>query len=224
MNSLRYMKNDPLGDPMAVVETRLAHDVHRTATSLLAQAATDRSVPLSSLAQLRDFLVANLRHHHETEDEDLWPQILAADPAAAHALDSLSHEHERLDAALDALDAVDMTEGDSGAQDEARDALRAAAREVRDLVHDHLAHEEPFLLPALRDHIGAAAWEGFSQRVVATTPPVAGHLMIGFLDEVGKPDDVEKMLAALPEPVRPLLPAMRLQATQDLRVLRGTGS
>lgn len=218
------MNNDPLDDPMAVVETRLVHGVHRTATSLLAEAATDRSVPLSSLAQLRDFLVANLRHHHETEDADLWPQIVAADPAAADALDSLSHEHERLDAALDALDAVDMKEGDSEAQDKARDALHVAAREVRDLVHDHLAHEEPILLPALRDHIGTAAWESFSQRVVVTTPPVAGHLMIGFLDEVGKPDDVEKMLATLPEPVRPLLPAMRLQATQDLRVLHGTGS
>ncbi|MFJ9711859.1 hemerythrin domain-containing protein [Streptomyces sp. NPDC101234] len=218
------MTMDTLGDPMAVVETRLAHDVHRAATSLLAEAAANRSVPLGALTRLRDFLVANIRHHHETEDGDLWPQILAVAPSAARALDVLSEEHERLDSALDALDAVVMNEGDSGAADQVRDALRAAAVEVRDTVHDHLTHEEPFLLPALRDHISPAAWEDFSQRVIATTPPVGGHLMIGFLDEVGKPDDVETMLAALPEPVRPLLPAMRLQAAQDLRVLRGTGS
>jgi hypothetical protein len=48
--------------------------------------------------------------------------------------------------------------------------------------------------------------------------------MVGFLDEVGTPAEVELVLAGLPEPVRPLLPAMRRQAADDLRILRGTGS
>jgi iron-sulfur cluster repair protein YtfE (RIC family) len=212
-------------EPMAVLETRLAHDVHRVATTLLAEAAVDPSAPLSALTQLRDFLVVNLRHHHETEDADLWPQITAAAPATAHALDELSEEHERLDKALDRLAAVVV--GDDGADEGpggGRTALHEAAVEVRDTVHSHLAHEEPILLPALREHISPEQWADFSQRVIATTPPVAGHLMIGFLDEVGTPAEVDLMLAALPEPVQPLLPAMRSQAAEDLRSLRGTGS
>lgn len=60
--------------------------------------------------------------------------------------------------------------------------------------------------------------------MIATTPPVAGHLMVGFLDEVGTPAEVELVLSGLPEPVRPLVPAMRLQAAADLGVLRGTGA
>ncbi|MFE2138245.1 hemerythrin domain-containing protein, partial [Streptomyces sp. NPDC059466] len=91
----------PPTDVPAVVETRLAHDVHRVATTLLAEAALDASVPLDATAQLRDFLVANLRHHHHTEDDDLWPRITAKAPAAAQALDSLTDEHDELDTALD---------------------------------------------------------------------------------------------------------------------------
>ncbi|MFD7445033.1 hemerythrin domain-containing protein [Streptomyces sp. NPDC059909] len=223
----------------AVVETRLAHQVHRVATTLLAEAAARPSVPLGALAQLRDFLVANLRHHHEAEDEDLWPRIVTAASATEHELGVLSEEHERLDAALDLLAAVNMTGdevedganeavgtglGGGGAVDGVRAALRDAAVAVRDTVHDHLAHEEPVLFPALRDHISPEDWQDFAQRVIATTPPVAGHLMVGLLDEVGTPAEVELVLAGLPEPVRPLLPAMRRQATEDLRILRGTGS
>ncbi|WP_431963803.1 hemerythrin domain-containing protein [Actinacidiphila sp. bgisy160] len=207
-------------EPMAVIETRLAHEVHRVATTLLAEAAVRPSVPLGTLARLRDFLVVNLRHHHETEDEDLWPQIVATAPATADALKELSAEHEHLDEALDRLAAVVL--GDDA--DGVRAALHEAATAVRDTVHGHLAHEEPILFPALREHVTPEYWADFSQRVIATTPPVAGHLMIGFLDEVGTPEEVALMLAALPEPVQPLVPALRRQAADDLRTLRGVAA
>jgi hypothetical protein len=197
-------------DPQAVVETRLIHATHRLGTGLLVDAGGRPSVPGEALAQLRDFLVVNLRHHHETEDEWLWPLIAAAAPGTKHALDELTEEHDRLDAALDRL---------AGTDDPS--ALREAAVEVRDSVHNHLAHEEPILFPALREHVTPAQWEEFAQRVVATTPPVAGHLMIGFLDEVGTPAEVESVLATMPPPMAELLPALRSQAAADLRVLRG---
>lgn len=226
---------------IAIMETRLVHETHRLATGLLADAAGRPSIPSESLAQLRDFLVVNLRHHHETEDEWLWPQIVAAAPDTKHALHKLSEEHERLDIALDRLAAATVTgaetagdaEGATGHRDsqgqdsvngDDRPALRQAAVEVRDSVRDHLTHEEPVLFPALRDHITPAQWKEFSQQVIATTPPVAGHLMIGFLDEVGTPAEVESMFVNMPQPVRALLPAMRSQAVADLRVLRGTSS
>lgn len=225
MNSVSYMTIDSINESTAVIETRLAHGVHRVATTLLTEAAVRPSVPLSALAQLRDFLVVNLRHHHETEDEDLWPRIVAAVPATAQELDALTEEHERLDAALDRLAATSVDDhGEGATSDGVRAALHDAAVAVRDTVHDHLAHEEPILFPALRDHVSPAEWKDFAQRVIATTPPVAGHLMVGFLDEVGTPAEVELVLAGLPEPVRPLLPAMRSQAADDLKILRGTGS
>ncbi|HEV2378109.1 MAG TPA: hypothetical protein VGS19_38835 [Streptosporangiaceae bacterium] len=45
------------------------------------------------------------------------------------------------------------------------------------------------------------------------------HLMIGFLDQAGTPQEVEVVLGNLPEPARPLVPAMREQAAATLRSL-----
>ncbi|MFE0512388.1 hypothetical protein [Streptomyces sp. NPDC058964] len=137
------------------------------ATALLAEAALRPAVPLEAVAQLRAFIVANLRHQD-------------------HA----------------------------GTEGVVRAALHAAAIEARDTVHDRPVDEEP--LPA--------DWEEFSRRVIAGTPPAAGHLMIGLLDEVGSSDEVALVLEGLPESILRLLPEMRRQATDDLRILRGAGS
>lgn len=211
----------------AVMETRLTHETHRLATGLLVDSADRTSTRPEALAALRDFIVTHLRHHHETEDALLWPRILAAAPETAPALDRLSEEHDRLDAALERLAALDITgpekaDGDDpeGPHRAARLALREAAVAVRDSVRDHLAHEEPVLFPALRVHITPAQWTEFAHQVITTTPPVAGHLAIGFLDEAGTPAEVESMLADMPPAVRELLPAMRSRAAEDLRDLR----
>ncbi|MER7682501.1 hemerythrin domain-containing protein [Streptomyces sp. NPDC096934] len=214
---------DSTADSTAVTETRLTHDVHRVATNLLVEAANRPSVPIGALAQLRDFLVAHLRHHHESEDHDLWPRISKIAPDATQGLDALSGEHDLLDAALDRLAATGLP-GSDVENETFRTAVRDAAVAVRDTVHKHLDHEEPILFPALREHISPAEWTQFAQHVIATTPPVAGHLMIGFLDEVGTPAEVELVLSGLPEVVHPLVPLMRMQATDELRVLRGARS
>lgn len=230
-------------DSPAITQTRLTHATHRLATDLLVDAVDRPSADPGRLAELRDFVVTHLRHHHETEDALLWPRIVAAAPETEHLLHRLSQEHDRLDDALDRLAAVDLPTGDqaaagadtesaghgvgpvrAGLRDDVRPVLREAAVAVRDSVRDHLAHEEPVLFPVLRDRITAAEWEEFAHQVVVTTPPVAGHLMIGFLDEAGTPAEVRSMLADMPGPVQDLVPAMRSRAAEDLRVLRGAAS
>jgi hemerythrin-like domain-containing protein len=207
---------DSNSEVMAVVETRLSHNLHRLATALLADAALRPTVPLVALVELRDFLVANLRHHHEAEDERLWPLVSAVAPAAADGLIELGAEHERLDSALDALNAVPV------AQDGDRPALHAAAVAVRDLIHVHLGHEEPLLFPVLRDDLPPEAWAVFSQHVIATSPPIAPHLLIGFFVEAGTAEEFELMLSGLPEPLQELVPVLREQGRSALAVLAGT--
>jgi hemerythrin-like domain-containing protein len=201
-------------EPVAVTETRLSHDMHREATSLLVEAAGRPSVPSAALAELRDFLVANLHHHHESEDGLLWPLITAVAPEVADSLSALSTEHDQLDAALDALGNVPIDDGSD------RAALTEAATAVRDLIRHHLEQEEPLLFPALRIHLSPEAWDDFSQKVIATSPPQGAHLLIGFFDEVGTPEEVQLVLDRLPEPVQPLVPEMRRQARAALDVLR----
>jgi hypothetical protein len=202
----------PVRETRAVVETRLMHGVHRRATSVLADAAGRDGVPDAPLAELRRFVVGTLRHHHESEDHRLWPLLTADAPHLTAALAVLTREHEQLDLALDALDAVPIRGAGRG-------SVHAPAAAVRDLVHDHLVHEEPILFPALRAHVSAAAWVEFSRDVVASAPVEGGYLMFGFLDAVGPAEDVELVVDTLPGPARELVPAMREDARSTLDAL-----
>ncbi|QVJ00669.1 hemerythrin domain-containing protein [Nocardiopsis eucommiae] len=206
-------------DSVAIIETRVAHDIHRAASALLVDAAQRPTVPCALLADLRGFLVENLRHHHETEDHDLWPLLLESAPETAAELERLSDQHERLETALDALAGVPIDDETDGAS--ARAELRAAAAEVRETVLHHLEHEEPVLLPALGAHMESEVWDAFAMRVVTTSPTVAAHLMVGFIQEVASEREAELLFSRLPEPVQDLLPSMREQAAADLRSLRG---
>src|SRR5688572_27516682 len=57
-----------LDDHPGVIETRIVHDVHRRATTLLTDAVGMPSAPIHLVAELRDFVVATLHHHHACED------------------------------------------------------------------------------------------------------------------------------------------------------------
>jgi iron-sulfur cluster repair protein YtfE (RIC family) len=197
----------PQAESLPVIEMKLVHDVHRAATSLLATGAARPGPRPAELTELRDFVVAALRHHHQSEDDALWPICAAIDPGLVAGLRDLSAEHDELDAALDTLDAA------------APGGLAGAAGTVRELVDQHLAHEEPVTMPVLR-RLTAAQWAEFSRVVMATTPPAGAYLQIGFMDEVGDPGDVATVLAGLPAPAAEALPALRDRARTTLAALR----
>lgn len=210
--------SQPHEDGVAVVETKLVHAVHRRAVSLLSKAVSRGSTPTAELVELRDFVVPMLRHHHETEDDLLWPLVkAAAPPSTSVAFAELSDEHEQLDQALDALWDAPITDND-------RTAAAVAAATVRDRLHGHLDREEQILLPALKQYVSDARWQRFSRQTIVTAPTEGAHLMIGFLDEVGTPAEVDVILANLPDEARAVVPAMRQQARTTLTALRTAGS
>jgi hypothetical protein len=182
---------------------------------MLAHAVTDPTASSQAIVELRAFLVAALEHHHMSEDHDLWPILTAAAPPLAGALDRLSLEHERLDAALEELSAAPIVEGGDG-------RLAQAAARVRDLVHDHLSHEEPVLLPALEAHVADDVWSAFSQRVVDANPPIGTDLLVWFLYDVAAATDVDLIVRHLPPEARELVPAMREQGGATLATLHAT--
>ncbi|NMH79528.1 hemerythrin domain-containing protein [Pseudonocardia xinjiangensis] len=197
----------------AVVETRLVHDLHRRVSTVLAETAARPAASVAALTELRDFLVVQLETHHECEDHILWPMVEDRAPGTAEPLARLSAEHDQLDAALDALAEAPIDGTD-------RTALVDSAVALRDLVHTHLEHEEPVLLPALREHVSEEAWEGFVRQVRAATPDVGTHLLVGFLEQVGTPEEADIVLRDVPAPVRA---ALREQAQGTLDRLTGDG-
>jgi hemerythrin-like domain-containing protein len=199
-------------DRPAVVETRLVHEAQRRATSMLADAVSDGSASPEAVAELRDFVVASLEHHHRSEDADLWPMLASAAPDLTEPLRRLSREHQRLDAALTSL-----RHAPAGAAGDP--ALKTAADNTRDLVHEHLAHEEPILLPALEAHVSDEAWTAFSRRTIEAAPSTGGHLLLAMFERVGSPGEVELILRHLPPAAVAMVPAMREQARSTFAAL-----
>jgi hemerythrin-like domain-containing protein len=205
---------DLASQPVAVMHTRLVHDLHRRASSLLAEAAARPGAPAAALREVRDFLVTTLRCHHESEDERLWPLVQSLVPGTADALAALTGEHELLEEALTALENAEVTDGAP------RGALADAAAEVRDLVHRHLRHEEPVLFPALRDHVSAQQWTEFADYVRSNDTTVGPHLALGFIDLAATPQDADRFFDTFPAQVRDeVLPAMRRQAHATIDLL-----
>jgi hemerythrin-like domain-containing protein len=205
-------------EPSPILETQLVHDVHRRATALLADAALTRArrrTPeiAAALRELRNFTVALLDHHHESEDHGLWPILVAAAPALASALAELSEEHAQLTDDLAALAAVRI---DAETDD---DLISSRARAVRDHVHEHLHHEEPVLFPALRDHVSEPVWHAFSQHTVATAPQEGLHLLSALFDELGTSRQIEVILQHVPADRRAPFRASAARGRATLDVL-----
>jgi hemerythrin-like domain-containing protein len=206
----------PVGNA-AMADTLLAHKVYRRATALLAGAASSPRVPYEALRQLRDFVVAEVRHHHGAEDNLVWPLLQAADPGAMEALRQLSGEHRTLACGLDLLGRVVVgPDGD-------RRALARVAGLVRAQIHEHLTAEELIIMPFLVAHICDDAWAGLSRVIIATAPIEHAHLMFGLLDQVGTPEAVARIVANLPAPARVLLPDLRLAGHATLAAIAPAG-
>jgi hypothetical protein len=178
------------------------HDVQRRATSDFVGALHRATAPPEVVGDLRDFLVASLTHHHEREDHALWPILVSSSPGLRGALAALTREHERLEVALAALHGLPVLDGDA-------EPAREAAIVLRDLVHEHLAHEEPVLFPALRDHLSEEAWDAFSRATVESAPQPGIHLLVAYLEVLGSPAEVDLVFRHLSDEKRAGLPALR---------------
>lgn len=95
-----------------------------------------------------------LHHHHEAEDEELWPLLLqhAEESGAAEDLRLLADmeaEHERIDPALSACRAAFAAMVEHPCADH-RNALQVRLGAAHQGLLEHLAHEEGHALPMLQ--------------------------------------------------------------------------
>jgi hemerythrin-like domain-containing protein len=164
-------------DSPGVRETRVVHEVHRRASTLLVD-VLERPVPPVAAADFCDFVVAMLEHHHASEDQDLWPMLAARAPHLEGALRDLTGEHDQLQAGLDHLGALRIgarpVDGVEAAEGPDIALARDRARAVTALLHDHLAHEEPVLFPALDRHVTDKDWR-MSAAARRSAPQGARH-------------------------------------------------
>lgn len=153
---------------------RLIHRVMRHDAARLAQVA-DRALHHPAefddtrFAAIADYLtmyVSSVNHHHEVEDESLFPLI--KDTAGPHVdMSELTEDHHALVALLDSLEGyageMRARKNEAGGQppEHARRGLAQTLAELRDLLDEHIAEEEAQLFPIITAHVPARRWQKF---------------------------------------------------------------
>jgi len=97
----------------------------------------ERAAALAARFQWFDRL---LTHHHEGEEQILWP-VLRTSPPSTEEVGELTDEHERIVATLAAARSAFAAFGSSATAADAASAA-AAVRELDDAASEHFTHEE----------------------------------------------------------------------------------
>jgi hemerythrin-like domain-containing protein len=133
-----------------------------------------------------------LEVHHAAEDDDLWPVLRShlTQPEDLHQLDLMVAEHRGLIAAIGAVDAA-LASGVG---------VTTAARELGDVLGDHLDHEEQQVFPLLERHLSRGEWRRFLLTERRRRPARERPEFLTWVLDDASDEDTAAVLAELPRP------------------------
>jgi hemerythrin-like domain-containing protein len=184
----------------------LVHRVFRREFRILP--ALIRAVPPGDTARAETIgshlatVAGALHHHHEAEDDLLWPVLLDRVGLRAELVHRMEAQHARLAGLLTRID--DLTaRWRAAAAAEARDALADVLAEASGALDEHLTDEERELLPLVSEHVTPAEWNALNERARAAIPKNKLALVfVGAILEEASPRETKMFLAQLPAPAR----------------------
>ena len=153
---------------------------------------TDRAaVIVDFLAEL----TAALHHHHEGEDELMWPLLLERAPMDSALILRMEEQHERIAelyqrAAYSAAGFAGPPTRQSGAD------FADTLTELVAALDEHLHDEEVHILPLVEQVMTVAQWEALGERGRAGMPKDRQLVFLGFLLAANTPDRGREFLAS----------------------------
>jgi hypothetical protein len=103
-----------------------------------------------------------LRAHHASEDEGLYPAVLARRPDVVDLLERMDHDHRGLDPAIADLEAAAGLFRDDGSP-RSRTELLASVRRLHDPLADHLRREEGEMMPIVSACLTDDEWRAIEK-------------------------------------------------------------
>jgi hypothetical protein len=143
-------------------------------------------------------LDAQLRKHHQQEDELIWPTLLdlGVDPVL---LGEMEEEHQQMADALQRTDAAMQRFGGTASRPDALSAAESVEA-TRVVVERHLQHEEQELEPQLRPHLETPQWRAAEKQLRKGSPVEGGRMFAWLLD--GSAGEADRFVRGLmPRPV-----------------------
>jgi hemerythrin-like domain-containing protein len=179
---------------------------HAFRRDLAAFASSVRATPLGdhdtweALARRWARFAATLHHHHTAEDTLYWPVLLTAVEARGTEADlaevrAMSEEHADIDPLVTAI-------GDGFAApvahpcDEHRNALDIRLAGLREVLGEHLRHEETVVLPLVQRVMTQEEFQAVEKAIGKSYPVRDVPFIVGWALE-GLPEDARSAMFAL---------------------------
>jgi iron-sulfur cluster repair protein YtfE (RIC family) len=179
------------------------------APGLIRTAGTGSRDHAGIVVQHLNMITTVLHHHHQAEDDYVWPLLTRRCPDAAMAMVELMEmQHRRLALLVDAVNSG-LSSWKVCPSAESAAALADSVDRLLPVLDEHLDVEEECVVPLMAHNITAAEWNAIVAQGVTEADP--GGLLLGFgmLIYEGDRDLVDAAIANMPEEVRP---AIREQA------------
>ena len=195
--------------PIDVRDMAIVHRTFRNAyeeSARLVRAAPSPSPGrVTFLADHIDFGIAALHHHHEGEDELLYPKLIQRVPEQAPMTEQVEHEHLAIKTALEAASAA-CAAWRQRPSAETGEALAAALDHLNAVVQPHLDDEENKVVPLAAVTLTQQEWDAMGKQGVAWIPRNKRGIAFGMILEPLGDADRAYMMRSLPAPVRVLYP------------------
>lgn len=183
-----------------VIHAAVRRDLARLEAALAGFPADDvaAGVRAAELRRAYGYLRAELTRHHEGEDTWIWP-MLASFEVDATLLAAMESEHhamaESLASVSDALDRLVTTPTPQAAA-----SARTSVADAREVVDQHLSHEEDDLEPELLPLMDTPEWHAVEKNLRKASPSVAGDFF-AWLQDGMDPEGRTFLRATVPRPV-----------------------
>jgi len=195
--------------PIDVRDMAIIHCTFRSAyeesARLVRAAPTPSPGRVTFLADHIDFGIAVLHHHHEGEDEMLYPKLVERVPEQAPMTEHVEHEHLAIKTALDEASAA-CAAWRQRPSAETGEALAASLDHLNEVVQPHLDDEEQKVVPLAAVTLTQKEWDAMGKHGVASIPPKMRGVALGMMLEPLDESDRAYMMKHVPAPVRMLYP------------------
>lgn len=146
-----------------------------------------------------------LHHHHQGEDEQVWPLLLERTRnEAAPILELMEHQHKEIENTVSEADTATLVWRASAASPD-RDALADALDRLLPGLTAHMRTEEEHVVPLMERHITAAEWNQMLQAQTADVDPAGLPLSFGMVMYEGDPEIVDAAIANMPPEAQPVI-------------------
>jgi hemerythrin-like domain-containing protein len=180
-----------------VIHGAVRRDLARCTAALDALPEGD-TARAGDLARAFGTLRRELTEHHESEDTHAWPALagLGADKDLLRAMES---EHADMSRALADTDGALRTLARTGTAADAA-AARESLERTRQVVDQHLAHEEQDLEPVVQKYVETPEWKAVEKAFRRRPPGDIGRFLAWLTDGMGE-DERAYFRSTIPAPV-----------------------